>query len=286
MPGARVEPACPAFQTGALTATASLAKLVEEEGIEPSFAGCRPAVLPLNDSPEMTATLTRRAQSLHVERNLGDPWVGVDSVVEERLCCFGFALNFPNSGIRQVVWFLLEWRDKCRAEPLDAIIRLCGEVAIIECDEMSALVSAVSGFFGVLALTPINSEHVLAAFPRPILELDTDAGILKPLERSHRYLITEAIPELKPVERLHRSIRLVAESVEGKAPDDSAVLRQNMKAERAAVDRCRAKNANIEQFAMVRLTVIEEFLAQEAIEPRHVHVKCCQLRYSPPEFKY
>jgi len=136
----------------------------------------------------------------------------------------------------------LEWRDKCRAEPLDAIIRLCGEVAIIECDEMSALVSAVSGFFGVFALTPINSEHVLAAFPRPILELDTDAGILKPLERSHRDFVTEAIPELKPVER---SIRLVAKSVEGKAPDDSAVLRQNMKAERAAVDRCCAKTQTL-----------------------------------------
>ena len=27
-------------------------ELVEEEGVEPSFAGCRPAVLPLNDSPE------------------------------------------------------------------------------------------------------------------------------------------------------------------------------------------------------------------------------------------
>ena len=52
MPGARVERACPAFQAGALTATASLANLVEEEGLEPSFAGCRPAVLPLNDSPK------------------------------------------------------------------------------------------------------------------------------------------------------------------------------------------------------------------------------------------
>ena len=51
MPGARVERACPAFQTGALTATAFLANLVEEEGVEPSFAGCRLAVLPLNDSP-------------------------------------------------------------------------------------------------------------------------------------------------------------------------------------------------------------------------------------------
>ena len=28
-----------------------LANLVEEEGIEPSSAGCRPAVLPLDDSP-------------------------------------------------------------------------------------------------------------------------------------------------------------------------------------------------------------------------------------------
>jgi hypothetical protein len=53
VPEARVERACPAFQTGALTATASLANLVEEEGIEPSFAGCRPAVLPLNDSPKL-----------------------------------------------------------------------------------------------------------------------------------------------------------------------------------------------------------------------------------------
>src|SRR5713226_9951329 len=51
-PGARVERACPAFQTGALTATAFLANLVEEEGVEPSLAGCRPAVLPLDDSPK------------------------------------------------------------------------------------------------------------------------------------------------------------------------------------------------------------------------------------------
>lgn len=34
-------------------ATASLTNLVEEEGIEPSSAGCRPAVLPLDDSPNV-----------------------------------------------------------------------------------------------------------------------------------------------------------------------------------------------------------------------------------------
>ena len=32
-------------------ATASLTNMVEEEGIEPSSAGCRPAILPLDDSP-------------------------------------------------------------------------------------------------------------------------------------------------------------------------------------------------------------------------------------------
>jgi hypothetical protein len=52
VPGARVARACPAFQTGASTPTAFLANLVEEEGIEPPSAGCRPAVLPLNDSPK------------------------------------------------------------------------------------------------------------------------------------------------------------------------------------------------------------------------------------------
>ena len=52
VPGARVERACPAFQTGASTATAFPANLVEEEGVEPPSAGCRPAVLPLNDSPK------------------------------------------------------------------------------------------------------------------------------------------------------------------------------------------------------------------------------------------
>jgi len=116
----------------------------------------------LNDSPKMTATLTRRAQSLNVERNLADPWVGVDSVVEERLCCFGFALNFPNSGIRHVIRFLLERRDKGRAKPLNAIVRLSREVAIIERDEMRAFVSSISRFFSVFALTPIEGEHVLA----------------------------------------------------------------------------------------------------------------------------
>ena len=75
----------------------------------------------------------------------------------------------------------------------------------------------------------------------------------------------------------------MAKRVEGQAPDNSAVLRQNMKAERAAVDRCRPKNANMDEFAMMRFAVVEEFLAQKAIEPRHVHVKCCQLKCSPPK---
>jgi hypothetical protein len=200
---------------------------------------------PVERLPQLDATLARRAQSLNVERDLADPVVGVNSIVEERLRCFGFALNFPDSCIRHVVRFLLEWRDKCRAEPLDSIVRLSREVAVVECDEMSALVSAVSGFFGILALTPIQSEHVLATLPRPILELDADAGILKPLERSHCDLVTEAVPELKPVERLHRGTRFMAKRVERQSPDHSTVLRQNVKAQRASMNGRGAKDADI-----------------------------------------
>jgi hypothetical protein len=180
-----------------------LASLVEEEGIEPSFAGCRPAVLPLNDSPKLTATLARRAQSLNVERNLADPWVGVDSVVEECLRRFRFTLNLPDPGVRHIIRFLLERGDEGRTEPLDAIVRLSREVAIIERDEMSTFVPSISGFFRVLAVTPIKCEHVLTTFPGPVLELDADAGILQPFEHCYSDFVTEAIPKLKPVEWLY-----------------------------------------------------------------------------------
>src|SRR5580704_14554166 len=56
-----------------------------------------------------------------------------------------------------------------------------------------------------------------------------------------------------------------------------------MKAQRAAVNRGRAKDANMDEFAMMRLAIVKKFLAQKAIEPRYVHVECCQLRSSPPE---
>jgi hypothetical protein len=165
------------------------------------------------------------------------------------------------------VRFLLERRDKGRAKPLNAIVRLSREVAIIERDEMSAFVSPISRFFSVFAVTPIEGEHVLAPFPGPVLELDADAGILKPLEHCDCHFVAETVPKLKPVERLYRRLRLMAKRVEGQAPDNSAVLRQNMKAERAAMDRCRPKNANMDEFAMMRFAVVEEFLAQKAIEP-------------------
>jgi hypothetical protein len=53
-PGARVERACLAFQASALTATASLAELVEERRIELRLLGCRPSVLPLSLHPHET----------------------------------------------------------------------------------------------------------------------------------------------------------------------------------------------------------------------------------------
>ena len=43
---------CRLSHSATVTIGARGTSLVEEEGIEPSFAGCRPAVLPLNDSPK------------------------------------------------------------------------------------------------------------------------------------------------------------------------------------------------------------------------------------------
>jgi hypothetical protein len=65
----------------------------------------------------------------------------------------------------------------------------------------------------------------MAPFPGPVLELDADAGVLKPLEHGDCHFVAETIPKLKPVERLHRRLRFMAKRVEGQAPDDSAVLR-------------------------------------------------------------
>jgi hypothetical protein len=72
---------------------------------------------------------------------------------------------------------------------------------------MTAFVSSISRFFSVFALTPIKGEHVLAPFPGPVLELDADAGVLKPLEHGDCHFVAETVPKLKPVERLHRRLR-------------------------------------------------------------------------------
>ena len=58
----------------------------------------------------------------------------------------------------------------------------------------------------------------------------------------------------------------MAKRVERQSPDHSAILRQNVKAQRTSMDGRGAKDANIEKFAMVRLSVVEEFLAQETID--------------------
>src|SRR5882724_7841225 len=65
-------------------------------------------------------------------------------------------------------------------------------------------------------------------------ELHADTRILKPLERSHRDFVAEAIPKLKPIERLCKSRRLVAKRLERQPPDHGAVLRQHMKTKRAS----------------------------------------------------
>lgn len=100
---------------------------------------------------------------------------GVYRVVEVGLGGFGFAFYFPDAGVGEVVGLIGEGRDEGGAEPLDAVVGLGGEVAVVERDDVGTLVAAVAGFFGVFAGEPIEREEILAAFPGAVFHLHTDA---------------------------------------------------------------------------------------------------------------
>jgi len=110
-----------------------------------------------------------------VERDLGGAGDGADGVVEVALAGFGLPFDFPYAGVGEIVRLFAEGRDEGWAEPLDAIVRLGGKVTVVERDDVSALVAAVAGFFGVFAGEPVEREHVLASFPGAIFHLHADA---------------------------------------------------------------------------------------------------------------
>src|SRR5579863_1944795 len=93
-------------------------------------------------------------QSLGIKGDLRALGVDPYGVVEVRLTGLGFPLNLPHSRIHHVIRLLFEWGDKSRAEPLHAIVGLRGEVAIVECDNVGALVAAVPGFLRVFVIVP------------------------------------------------------------------------------------------------------------------------------------
>lgn len=171
-----------------------------------------------------------------MELNLGGARDGADGVVEVALCGFGFAFYFPNASVGEVVGLFGERGDEGGTEPLDAIVGLGGKVAVIERDDVGALVAAVAGFFGVFAGEPIKGEEILAAFPGTIFHLDADAGILKAVKRGAADFVAEAIPELEPVERDDGGVALVTKSVNGETPDGGAAVGERVEAESAAFD--------------------------------------------------
>jgi hypothetical protein len=71
------------------------------------------------------------AEALCVERDLGWAGGGADGIVEVGLGGFGFAFHFPNARVSDVVGLIGEGRDEGGAEPLDAVVGLGGEVAVV-----------------------------------------------------------------------------------------------------------------------------------------------------------
>ena len=212
-----------------------------------------------------------------MELDLGVAGDGVDGVVEIGLGGFGFAFYFPDAGVGEVVGLIGEGCDEGGAKPLDAVVRLGGEVAVVEGDDVGALVAAVASFFSVFAGEPIEREEILAAFPGAVFHLDADAGILNAVERGATDFVAEAIPKLEPVERDAWGVALVAEGVDGETPDDGAVAGERVEAEGVALDARGGEDANVEKFTVVGETVVEKFLAEKAVEARDVDVERGQL---------
>ena len=202
---------------------------------------------------------------------------GVYWIVEVGLGGFGFAFHFPDASVGDVVWLIGEGCDEGGAEPLYAVVGLGGKVAVVECDDVGALVAAIAGFFGVFAGEPIEREEILAAFPRAVFHLHADAGVLEAVERGAADLIAEAIPELEPVERNDGGLALVAEGVNGETPDDGAAVGERVESESVALDARGGEDANIEKFTVVRKTVVEKFFAEKTVEARDVDVERGQL---------
>ena len=69
----------------------------------------------------------------------------------------------------------------------------------------------------------------------------------------------------------------MTEGMQRQSPDDGAIIGESMKTKRVTFDGCRAENANVHEFILVGLSVVEEFLAEKTVEPQDVNVERGQL---------
>src|SRR5271168_1581899 len=104
-----------------------------------------------------------RARTFGEQGHLSFTWRSADGVGKVPLRGLRFAPNFPDASVGQVVGLFPERSYKCGAEPLNPIVRLSGEVSVVERDQVRAFVSAVAGFFGILVAVPIQGEQILTA---------------------------------------------------------------------------------------------------------------------------
>jgi hypothetical protein len=146
---------------------------------------------------------------------------------------------------------------------------------------MGTFVSSVARLLRIFVAVPVQGEHVLATCPTMVLELNSDPELLQTVEGRATDLITEAVPELQPVQGLDGSIRFMAQSVEREPPNDRPVFGQNMKPQRVVIDRSHSKHAHLDELALVCLSVVEKLFAKQTIETRNVDVQYGQAERPP-----
>jgi hypothetical protein len=100
-----------------------------------------------------------------------------------------------------------------------------------------------------------------------VFQLHAHTRILQSLKCRATHVVAEAIPELQPVERNVRRVFLVTQGVDRHSPDHRAVFSEHMETQRTAVNRRRAEDTHVQQFAVVRLAVIKELFSQQTVKP-------------------
>jgi hypothetical protein len=61
------------------------------------------------------------------------------------------------------------------------------------------------------------------------------------------------------------------------SPNNCAIVSESMEAKRMPFDRTYAKDADINEFAVMGKAVVEKFLPKETVEPRNIRIERCQL---------